>query len=95
MNELNDSLLNIIFDIFDILDFIGKFLFEMFGYVLCILMFYGFVCECLYSCLIMEEGVCLFIVMGVEVCIFNFFGFFLLDDVLDIYLKVVELCELV
>lgn len=67
----------------------------LFIYVLWFLLLYGLLCECLFSCLLVEEVVCLFVVMGVEVCVFNLSGLLLFDDVLDSYLKVVELCEFV
>jgi arsenic resistance protein ArsH len=71
MNELNDSLPNIIPDIFDTPDFTGKPLSETPGHAPRILMLYGSVRERSYSRLTTEEGARLLTAMGAEVRIFN------------------------
>lgn len=95
MNELNDSLPNIIPDIFDAPDFTGKLLSETPGYAPRILMLYGSVRERSYSRLATEEGARLLTAMGAEVRIFNPSGLPLPDDAPDTHPKVAELRELV
>ena len=95
MNELNDSLPNIIPDIFDIPDFTGKPLSETPGHAPRILMLYGSVRERSYSRLTTEEGARLLTAMGAEVRIFNPSGLPLPDDAPDTHPKVAELRELV
>ncbi|ARD62953.1 TPA: arsenical resistance protein ArsH [Citrobacter freundii] len=95
MNELNDSLPNIIPDIFDAPDFTGKPLSETPGHAPRILMLYGSVRERSYSRLATEEGARLLTAMGAEVRIFNPSGLPLPDDAPDTHPKVAELRELV
>jgi arsenic resistance protein ArsH len=95
MNELNDSLPNIIPDIFDAPDFTGKPLSETPGHAPRILMLYGSVRERSYSRLTTEEGARLLTAMGAEVRIFNPSGLPLPDDAPDTHPKVAELRELV
>ena len=95
MNELNDSLPNIIPDIFDTPDFTGKPLSETPGHAPRILMLYGSVRERSYSRLTTEEGARLLTAMGAEVRIFNPSGLPLPDDAPDTHPKVAELRELV
>lgn len=65
-------------------------------YFLKILILYGLLCICSFLRLVVEEVVRILIWFGVEVCFFNFFGFLLVDDGVDvIYLKVWELCNFV
>ncbi|GKW12746.1 MULTISPECIES: arsenical resistance protein ArsH [Enterobacterales] len=95
MNELNDSLPNIIPDIFDAPDFTGKPLSETPGHAPRILMLYGSVRERSYSRLATEEGARLLTAMGAEVRIFNPSGLPLPDDAPDTHPKVAELRKLV
>ena len=95
MNELNDSLPNIIPDIFDTPDFTGKPLSETPGHAPRILMLYGSVRERSYSRPTTEEGARLLTAMGAEVRIFNPSGLPLPDDAPDTHPKVAELRELV
>lgn len=83
MNELNDSLPNIIPDIFDAPDFTGKPLSETPGHAPRILMLYGSVRERSYSRLATEEGARLLTAMGAEVRIFNPSGLPLPDGVVS------------
>ncbi|UJR64253.1 arsenical resistance protein ArsH [Dickeya zeae] len=96
MNNLNDSLPNIIPEIFDAPDFIGGIpLSETPGHAPRILMLYGSVRERSYSRLATEEGARLLTAMGAEVRIFNPSGLPLPDDAPDTHPKVAELRELV
>lgn len=95
MNKLNDSLPNIIPDIFSVPDFTDYPVAEMPGHAPRILMLYGSVRERSYSRLATEEGARLLTAMGAEVRIFNPSGLPLPDDAPDTHPKVAELRELV
>ncbi|ENS0608688.1 arsenical resistance protein ArsH [Klebsiella pneumoniae] len=95
MNKLNDSLPNIIPDIFSVPDFTDYPVSEMPGHAPRILMLYGSVRERSYSRLATEEGARLLTAMGAEVRIFNPSGLPLPDDAPDTHPKVAELRELV
>lgn len=51
------------------------FVFQFFESKFKILLLYGLFCDCLYSCLVIEELVCFLDYFGVEVKIFDFCGF--------------------
>ncbi|MBL5885563.1 arsenical resistance protein ArsH [Lelliottia amnigena] len=95
MNKLNDSLPNIIPDIFSVPDFTDNPVSETPGYAPRILMLYGSVRERSYSRLATEEGARLLTAMGAEVRIFCPSGLPLPDDAPDTHPKVAELRELV
>lgn len=95
MNKLNDSLPNIIPDIFSVPDFTDYPVSETPGHAPRILMLYGSVRERSYSRLATEEGARLLTAMGAEVRIFNPSGLPLPDDAPDTHPKVAELRELV
>lgn len=95
MNKLNDSLPNIIPDIFSVPDFTDYPVSETPGNAPRILMLYGSVRERSYSRLATEEGARLLTAMGAEVRIFNPSGLPLPDDAPDTHQKVAELRELV
>lgn len=55
---------------------VNKLVGILFFYLFCILLFYGLLRVCFFSCLVVEEFVWLLRVMGVEVKIFNLIGLF-------------------